>query len=623
MEQFSISFRLGKPSAQHGANLAHNNREFSAANIDPMRSSQNIYFTAESIETAYDKMFAEALDAYNAKQNRPSRRIDDYYAHILNGKREEPFYEVIVQFGDSKNASCNSPRGLLAKEMLIEYMNDFQKRNPNLRIFNAVLHMDEASPHLHIDFIPFYTKGRRNGLSTGVSMRAALSEMGFGAKNKYNSAVVGWEQSERMAMEEIVMRHGCLREDKHAHYEHMTVEEYKRSQDAKQMTELLRQSHKIEPTSVAEILKLQLAEQSAKTKVLEHERNSPYRSFYYSNAEKQAFVQAQLTLRNIPFRETENGFEAQQCFLDEIRKIEKSYQAPSTSIRGRMREDVDQCIMRSWSFEEFLEYLQKEKYEIRQGKYLAVRPPFGENFIRLKSLGESYSENALKSRIQINIRFEQHLTEKIAEAKQRNNLNIVTQQTALQYVNAVRIGTLRMKRKDSSKPLSWKNDPELDALLLLNRKIHEGATLASIRTDFENKEQTVASLREQLEQSQRDLKTFTVLQEKCEIVFNGYHSPNFTLQQAKKSMKYHPLIHADNWERVYLLVAQEKQAYEDLQKQLAVAERELKAAADLVGTAERVFGKTFVQDIIDRDGYQKAAKYLPNGAFTPNGQFLG
>ncbi len=148
MEQFSISFRLGKPSAPHGANLAHNNREFSAANIDPARSDRNIFFTAESIEDAYEALFGEALEAYNAKQDRPARRIDDYYAHIMNGKREEPFYEVIVQFGDSKNAPCGSPRGEIAKEMLIEFMDSFQKRNPNLHIFNAVLHMDEASPHL-------------------------------------------------------------------------------------------------------------------------------------------------------------------------------------------------------------------------------------------------------------------------------------------------------------------------------------------------------------------------------------------------------------------------------------------------------------------------------------------
>lgn len=97
--------------------------------------------------------------------------IPDYYLHIAESKREEAFYEIVVQFGDCETAPCGSERGDLAKQMLQSYMRDFQRRNPNLFVFNAVLHLNEASPHLHIDFIPFYTKGRKNGLSKGVSMK--------------------------------------------------------------------------------------------------------------------------------------------------------------------------------------------------------------------------------------------------------------------------------------------------------------------------------------------------------------------------------------------------------------------------------------------------------------------
>ena len=623
MEQFSISLRLGKPSAAHGANLAHNNREFSAANIDPARFDQNIFFTAESITDAYAHLFDEALDAYNAKQSRPVRRIDDYYAHILNGKREEPFYEVIVQFGDSKNSPCGSPRGEIAKEMLIEYMKQFQRRNPNLHIFNAVLHMDEASPHLHIDFIPFYTQGRQRGLSKGVSMKAALNEMGFSSKNKNASAVIGWEEAERLAMEQILRRRGFLREDKQAHYDHMTVEDYKRSQDAARMAELLRRSHKIEPATAAAKMKQQLAEFAARTESLEREKQSPWRVFFYSDAEKLAFVQAQLALRKIPVRETDTGFEAQQCYVDEIRRIEKQYKAPATSIRAQMREDVDQFVMQSQSYEEFLERMQQAKYVIRNGKYLAARPPYGENFIRLKSLGAFYSETALKKRTESNLRWEQKSVEALEESKQMKSPNVVVIQTLHYYISMVRVGKIKVRAKDESKPVSWVNDRELDVLLLLNRKIHFGATLASIQKDFAEKDQAAATLRDQLAESQKDLQTFLELQEKLELLYGEKPSARFTREQAEDTLKLYPSITPHNWIEVYKLVANEKQSVQELQTKLEAAEAELKEAAELAATADRIFGKTFVQDILNRNTYQNSSRFLPNGSFTPDGRYHG
>ncbi len=619
MKQFSISFRLGKPSAPHGANLAHNNREFSAANIDPARSDRNIFFTAESISDAYDALFSEALEAFNAKQDRPARRIEDYYAHIAGGKREEPFYEVIVQFGDSKNAPCGSPRGELAREMLIEYMESFQKRNPNLHIFNAVLHMDEASPHLHIDFIPFYTKGRQRGLSKGVSMKSALMEMGFAARSKYASPVIGWEESERMAMEQILQRRGLLREDKQAHYAHMTVEDYKRSQDAKQMTKLLRQSHRIMPDTVAENLRRQLAEQSARTETLEREKRSPYRAFFYSDAEKQAFVQAQLDQRGIPYRETDTGFEAQQCFRDEIRKIEKQYKVPALNIREQMREDIDHFALFAGNFEELLERMRKANYEIKRGKYLAARPQYGTNFIRFRSLGERYTEEALKRRIVYLSQYERFFQNELPKVRERRAPNQVVLETMAFYMRTVREGKIRLRRMDKTRPFIWKNDPEMNALLHLNKMINDGATLASIRKEFADKEQAVLHLREKLEKSRSDLKSFIVLQEKCEIVFGLRYSEKYTHEQAAETLKGYPSINAGNWKRVYDLVADEKKTAEDLQSRLAQAEAELKEAAEIAGIAERVFGTTFVQDAIHRRNCEQVGDCLPNGSFTPDG----
>ena len=203
MDKFSISFAFGKGNIPHGGNIEHNNRAFLAKNVNEVRSPLNIVFSRKDIAETYHQLFDAALEKYNAKQKRPCRRIQNYYDHIVFGNREAPFYEVIVQFGDSINAPVKSERGRIAKEMLIEFMKDFQKRNSNLHVFNAVLHLDEASPHLHIDFVPFYTKGRKNGLEKGVSMKAALEEMGFHAQGKIETQTILWVQSEKKIMEQI------------------------------------------------------------------------------------------------------------------------------------------------------------------------------------------------------------------------------------------------------------------------------------------------------------------------------------------------------------------------------------------------------------------------------------
>ena len=160
MKSLSASFVLGKASAGN-ANIEHNNREYIADNIDPNRMHHNITYANQYVGHAYEELFSEAVAEYNLKQKQPCRRIRDYFTHISDGNREEPYYEVVVQFGDMKSAGVGTPAGELATKMLDEYMQSFQQRNPNLHVFSAHLHLDEASPHLHIDFIPriIYLRG--------------------------------------------------------------------------------------------------------------------------------------------------------------------------------------------------------------------------------------------------------------------------------------------------------------------------------------------------------------------------------------------------------------------------------------------------------------------------------
>ena len=254
MERFSISVTLGKASSPHGANLEHNNRNFIAQNVRRDQIPHNILFKQQDVQEAYAELFGAAVEEYNEKQKQPCRRIQDYFKHISSGKREEPYYEVIVQLGDCKDTPCGSRRAEIAQKILSEYAAMFQARNKKLHVFNSVMHLDEASPHLHIDFIPFYTQGRQRGLSKGVSMKAALKEMGIAPKNSGTNQLVIWEERERKELERLLLRREFQREDKHTTHPHLTVEEYKAWKDARRYMSVFKEHRQIQPEEVRKAL---------------------------------------------------------------------------------------------------------------------------------------------------------------------------------------------------------------------------------------------------------------------------------------------------------------------------------------------------------------------------------
>ena len=139
----------------------HNTRAFSAKNVDKERSRDNVEFCHKDIKAVYHELFDEALERYNAKQKRSDRKIDNYYEKIRQGKQEKLFYEVIFQIGNRDDMNARSEEGQLAKQILIDFMADFQSRNPNLHVFSAHLHMDEKTPHIHAAVVPIVTGARR------------------------------------------------------------------------------------------------------------------------------------------------------------------------------------------------------------------------------------------------------------------------------------------------------------------------------------------------------------------------------------------------------------------------------------------------------------------------------
>ena len=208
--------------------VAHNERKFIAENVDGERTQNNIVYCKENIRTVYHKLFDDAVKRHNEKQTRSDRQIKNYYKKISqDSKQEKPFHEIIVQIGDKDNMGAMTQNGQLAKEMLDEYMKGFQVRNPQLYVFSAHLHMDEATPHLHIDFVPFTTEGKRK-LDTRVSLKGALKQQGFIGTGRNDTERAQWAESEKEVLSKIMLERGIEWDQKGTHEKHKTVSQFKR-----------------------------------------------------------------------------------------------------------------------------------------------------------------------------------------------------------------------------------------------------------------------------------------------------------------------------------------------------------------------------------------------------------
>ena len=252
----TISFPKGR------GHLTHNNREFICNNVVPERTPWNRIYIQEPLRDAYEKCFGQALRDYNAAQKRKDRQKDDYLKEIANsGNREKPFYENIVQIGKKTDTPVVDENGELTEEakaaieVLDRYAKTFQERNPNLYLFNCVMHLDEATPHLHIDYIPV-AHGYKNGMKTRNSLTKAFQQMGFAkAVSRKQNETVAWQEREREYLTELCREQGIEIEVLGVQRDDLSLPEYKAA---------MREVEKLEQQ--AEVLDKQLEEVTAKEK---------------------------------------------------------------------------------------------------------------------------------------------------------------------------------------------------------------------------------------------------------------------------------------------------------------------------------------------------------------------
>ena len=230
--------------------VAHNRRTYIAEKVDATRTHLNIEYCYTPIEDAYHQLFDEAQAEYNAKQKRKDRRVENYYEKICNGDQEKPFYEVIFQVGNKDDMGAAGENAELAKTILDKSYHSFLERNPHLHVYSAHLHMDEATPHLHIDFIPF-TTGSKRGLSTRVSLKQALADQGITGEGRSLTERDLWVQKEKEALAAIMLEHGIEWEQKGEHKEHLSVLEFKREKRKEEIAELEQTLERVQQEQVS------------------------------------------------------------------------------------------------------------------------------------------------------------------------------------------------------------------------------------------------------------------------------------------------------------------------------------------------------------------------------------
>ncbi len=479
-QKMSISFRVDSGV------IEHNNREIIAANVDPARINDNITYTQIDLRSFYHQLFDEALAEYNDKQNRADRKIPDYYEHIKKSGNTKLFYEVVVQFGDMQDCGLNSENWKTAQTMLNEYMQEFEKRNPNLKVFNAVMHLDESTPHLHIDFVPVAKKNAK-GLAVKNSMSGALREQGFSSSNKMQNEWTAWSESERSYMEEILHKHDLLRDDKNIHRGHLSVDEYKELAHQVQslqviqnrITELKKKNYcEYTPEEITliknqnDFLRAEITKRNETISTLSKQVTADFIPVDLFSEDKLQYVADGLRQAKIPFVEENTTLYIPSYAVKTANAISSHYKPSEKllSIREQTALDIDRLVYSSETIDDLLIKLKERGYEIKHGKYIAVKAPSAERYIRLKSLGDEYLPQSLERRIANRYVYTRKVQERMNKS---SDIEKKICGAILETTVAIRTFRIAPKKSVQKKAYSYTNDANLNYLVKQLQTIEE------------------------------------------------------------------------------------------------------------------------------------------------------
>lgn len=189
--------------------------------VDQEKTKYNITLKDEKIVDAYKRLFQDAVDEYNAKQQNPQRKIPNYYQHVKKSNMNCA-YELVIQIGDRNTTGSNYDETQTEREILIDYYKSFVERNKNIECIGYYIHYDEATLHAHLCYVPVADKGYKNGVKKRPALVRSLEQQGYVKKGKL-TAQIQWEADERKALKEICKDKGINiideASDKHKHME--------------------------------------------------------------------------------------------------------------------------------------------------------------------------------------------------------------------------------------------------------------------------------------------------------------------------------------------------------------------------------------------------------------------
>ncbi|PGY18215.1 hypothetical protein COE16_19765 [Bacillus cereus] len=329
---FSISF-----NQSHQSSLSHNNRENIHGNpgIDPSRLDENIYFVQKDIRSVYKDVFQEAVDRYNEKQKRSDRKIQDYYDKIHKNEKTHEQRELVVAVGEGKD----DPKYREAKkEALKQYAEAFQGRNPNLVVYNMVLHDDEANPHLHINYVPNFESSR--GLTRRVGMDRALQQQGIQGKGM--ELIANWRQLETAYIESLAKKH--IPEFERANvgsHKYMKVRQYKEYADAisimeKQMA--VREDVFVKGTKVLEKMDTDIQNSKQEAKQLNVKKSDLYGELQKIEQRLEEIKSSQVEIPTIEIKKSMLGHKIDPVAFEKQQKVVKKIAQIPIVIKDRERE---------------------------------------------------------------------------------------------------------------------------------------------------------------------------------------------------------------------------------------------------------------------------------------------
>ena len=358
--------------------LAHNRRDFVAENVDPDRVHLNICYQNENLKEVYKELFDDSVERYNVGK-RKDRQITNYYEKIRQGKQEKLFHEVIFQIGNREDMAVGTTEGDLAVKVLDEYVKNFQQRNPTLHVFSCYLHQDEATPHLHIDFVPYVTGWKGKGMDTRVSLKQALKSLGFQGGNKHDTELNQWINHEKELLAEIARQHRIEWEQKGTHEEHLDVYNFKKKECRKEVQALEQEKEYL--TAENEGLTAQIAEVRADIQLLKDDKEQAVQD--KEAAEKRA-EKAEKDLHSLEERR-----ERLQPVMDNVSKETKQ-------AYNRMQRKLD-------TMREEKEQLSEEKQQLQgvSDRYDRVVRVLGKNVVEDAVQQDIQEQKALEEKRQV------------------------------------------------------------------------------------------------------------------------------------------------------------------------------------------------------------------------------